>query len=631
MRKALFFVGILPHLFFLNAQDYPLPEVEVSAQSVHFNALGLMDYQPDSMLFQNRHLFEIREMIQYALPATLRLYGPGLIATVRVRGLASEHFKVLWNGLSINNPALGLFDMSGLSANSFEHVKMYQGNVAGFYGSGSGGGVLLLSNQLHKKPFELVASSAAGSFGYRQSGLQTEFSAGNTSAKISVNQHLARNDYTFTNLSLQPQRLTNGSFIHKNLNLNIGHHLARNQVLQVSLWNQSSFINIPPSRVESRFNTARQWNENFRSVITYTKETSHLNLVGGGGWIQERMVYHNDILQSADTHYVKSLQSFLRGSSRLKKGRVLFNSEVTWAEAPSPNRSNDAEQINLLLNTTYESWVTSDLLYALTLRQEWMNGVSSDPVARIAGEWHRKSLMITTSLGNHFRWPTLNERFWIPGGNPNLKPESGFTADLGFRSRQVYKDWQVSTGIQPFVQWIDHLIMWQPVSGIWSPLNVQSARSQGIESLLELSKSMGLSHSIHVRINYCFNKTKITDAEEPMDISIGKQLIYSPLHSGNGLLGYSYKQWSLLLTSQFQSSQHTLYDNHRSGLLQGFTIFNGFIFRNVNFRKVNSKIGFEIRNIANAEYQMIAHRPMPGREIRINFQIQFTKPKIQSQ
>ncbi|MFN3952050.1 MAG: TonB-dependent receptor domain-containing protein [Thermaurantimonas sp.] len=627
MRRILLSAGLLPHLLALNAQVHPLPVVEVSAPRIHLNAFGLMDYSPDSLLWHHRNLFEISGILQYALPATIRQYGPGLIATIRVRGLGSEHFKVIWNGLSLNNPALGSFDMSGVHAGTFSQIQVLQGNVAGFYGSGSGGGALLLSSHPSEKAFGLSTHAASGSFGYRQFGVQTEYSSGKTSVKIASNQHLSRNDYTFTNLSLQPQRLANGSYLHHNLNLDIGYEVIDNQSIHLAVWNQSSFINIPPSRVESRFNTARQWNDNFRSVISYTRSSEKLNLIGGLGWVDERMVYHNDVLQSADTHYVTSVQSFLRGMVPLRKGRILFNTEAAHAEAPSSHRSADAMQTHLLLNATYESWFSNNLLYAVTIRQEWMDGSRSVPIAKISGKWLRTSFAVHTSLGNHFRWPTLNEKYWIPGGNTDLKAESGFTADAGFRHRKNFKGWLVNTEFQPFVQWIDQLIVWQPISGIWSPINIQNVRSQGTEALYEIQKNIRAIHSFRARFSYCYNKTLVTDAQAPMDISIGNELIYAPVHSGNGLVGYSLKRWTLMLTTQFQSAQHTLFDNHPSGLLQGFIIFNAFIFREIHFRQAEAKVGFEIRNMTDREYQMIAQRPMPGREFRIQVQIQYIKPK----
>ena len=627
MRRILLSAGLLPHLLALNAQVHPLPVVEVSAQRIHLNAFGLMDYGPDSLLWHHRNLFEISGILQYALPATIRQYGPGLIATIRVRGLSSEHFKVIWNGLSLNNPALGLFDFSGVHATTFKQAQIFQGNAAGFYGSGSGGGVLLLSSQTSGKKFEVSTNTSAGSYGYRQYGLQSEFSLGKISAKINVNQHLARNDYTFTNLSLQPQRLLNGSYIHKNLNLDISHRLNNNQSIHLAVWNQSSFINIPPSRVESLFNTSRQWNDNLRSSITYTKESDQYNLIGGMGWTHERMVYHHDILQIEDTHYVKGIQGFVRGSANLRRGRILFNTEAGFADAPSIKRMADARQTNFLTNATYEGRLLNNLIYAVTLRQEWMNGEFSPPVAKLSGEWQRKFVSINVSAGNHFRWPTLNERYWVPGGNTNLAPEKGLTIDFGFKSDYIINGWYFKSGIQPFIQWIDQLILWQSGSGFWSPINIQSAQSQGVESIFEIKKSLVPNQFITIRVNYCFNRTLITDAASPLEISIGKQLIYSPLHSGGGLVGYTFKNWSILITSQFQSPQHTLYDNHTSGLIDGFAIFNAFIFKNIAFCKLKSKIGFEIRNIADAEYQMIAQRPMPGREFRLNVQFQYVKPK----
>ena len=39
--------------------------------------------------------------------------------------------------------------------------------------------------------------------------------------------------------------------------------------------------------------------------------------------------------------------------------------------------------------------------------------------------------MLKASTSRNFRFPTLNDLYFLPGGNPNLKRESGWTYDIG--------------------------------------------------------------------------------------------------------------------------------------------------------------------------------------------------------
>lgn len=613
----------------IGAQHIYLPEVKVQADRLHLSPSGLMEFSPDSFLWKNKFFIEVTDLLRYALPAVVRQYGPGMITTFRVRGLASEHLKVVWNGLSINNAAMGLFDFSGVPGLILDQMAIYQGNMSGFYGSGAGSGAILLYTHPVRSAFEASLVSSVGSFGYRQLGGVMGGRYHRLSVKASLTQHLAKNDFEFTNLSLQRQRLANGSYIHTNAQMDVGYHLSSRSEIHLALWKQNSFINIPPSRVESRFNTSRQWNENLRSVISLSGRSRKAQYSAGGGLISEKIVYENDILRSSDTSQVTGGQFFARGQTVLsERWSIMLNTEVSHFKAPSAQRASEAHQTLIVVNPTIEHKLRTDTRLTLSMRQEWMDGRWSPPVFRLSSEKLFKILKINISAGNHFRWPTLNERFWLPGGNPNLKPETGYTAEMGLRYSQKWNLTEADIKAQPFVQQIGQLIIWQPVGSFWSPINVQSVRSQGIEARAEIRSAAGNRHSVSFQINYCFNRTEVTKAEGSMAETVGKQLIYSPLHIGNTVVGYTFKSWQLLGTAQLQSAQHTLSDNHPSGLLKGFYVINTLINKEFIKNQVHYRIGFEVRNLLNAEYHMVAQRPMPGREYRLNLLIHLQQPKI---
>ncbi|GCD77306.1 TonB-dependent receptor [Thermaurantimonas aggregans] len=615
----------------LCSQHTYLPEVDVRASRIHLSTSGFMEFSPDSSLLKNKAFLEVTDLLRYSLPAVVRQYGPGMITTFRVRGLASEHFKVVWNGLSINNPAMGLFDFSGVPGFAFDQLSIYQGNMAGFYGSGAGSGALLLGSKPVAEAIEASAISSIGSFGYRQAGVMAGTNMGRFSTKISINQHLASNDFEYINLSRQRQRLSNGSYIHTNATLDFGYKIDERLRLHMAVWKQRSFINIPPSRVESRFNTSRQWNDNLRTVLLLTGRAGLVHYSTGVGYISEKIVYQNDLLRTTDSSEVKGVQTFFRGQTTFNKTwNVLFNTELSHYNAPSKLRAEGAQQTLAIASTTVEHWIHRKIRLALTARQEWMDGNWAPSVFRLSGEKFLNALKFSISAGNHFRWPTLNERFWTPGGNPDLQSESGYTAELGLRYRQKWKLLDVEINAQPFAQQINQLILWQPVGAFWSPINVQSAQSAGVEVRAESRVQLKDRNTVNFQINYCFNRTEITKAEGAMSSTVGKQLIYSPLHIANFSLGYTFNTWQYLASSHVQGAQHTLSDNHPSGLLKGFAVFNTLINKEITRKNFNLSIGIEVRNIFNTEYQMVAQRPMPGREYRLNLLIRYYQPKTRN-
>ncbi|MFN4300302.1 MAG: TonB-dependent receptor plug domain-containing protein [Thermaurantimonas sp.] len=630
MNGLKFLIGAWLLSWVICAQHTNLPEVEVRANRIHLSTSGLMEFSPDSSLLKNKAFLEVTDLMRHSLPGVVRQYGPGMITTLRIRGLASEHFKVVWNGLSINNAAMGLFDFSGVSGFSFDQISIYQGNMAGFYGSGAGSGALMLTSKPVAEAFEASVISSIGSFGYRQIGVTAGTNSGRLNTKVSLHQYLALNNFEYTNLSRQRQKLANGSYIHSNANLDIGYEINEGLRLQLAVWKQRSFINIPPSRAESRFNTSRQWNDNLRTVLSLSGQAGRIIYSAGGGFISEKIVYQNDLLRSSDSSEVRGWQTFARGQMNGKRWNAMFNTELSHYKAPSAQRAEGAQQTLAVMNMTLEHWMKQNLRVALTARQEWMDGSWAPTVFRLSSEKILNTLKFSISAGNHFRWPTLNERFWLPGGNPNLQPESGYTAEAGVLYGQNLGPIDIEIKAQPFAQHINQLILWQPLGAFWSPINLQSARSTGIEMRAASKLRVKNQQNVDFQFNYCFNRTEVTKANGNMASTLGKQLIYSPLHISNILLGYTFNTWQLLATTQLQSAQHTLSDNHSSGILKGFVVFNSFIYKEYLLKYLHLRAGIEIRNLFNQEYQLVAQRPMPGREYRLNFLIRNYKPKTRN-
>lgn len=77
----------------------------------------------------------------------------------------------------------------------------------------------------------------------------------------------------------------------------------------------------------------------------------------------------------------------------------------------------------------------------------------------------------------NYRFPTLNDLYFQPGGNPDLQPEHGFTYDGGvsfaFAKEGRYAVHGEATW---FDSYIDDWILWIPLGGkqdFWTPKNLK--------------------------------------------------------------------------------------------------------------------------------------------------------------
>ena len=74
-------------------------------------------------------------------------YGVSGSSTVSKRGADATQTQVVWNGLPINHPMLGMTDFNGISSFAFSEIFIIEGGNSALFGSGSVGGTIFLNNQ----------------------------------------------------------------------------------------------------------------------------------------------------------------------------------------------------------------------------------------------------------------------------------------------------------------------------------------------------------------------------------------------------------------------------------------------------------------------------------------------------
>ncbi len=124
-------------------------------------------------------------------------------------------------------------------------------------------------------------------------------------------------------------------------------------------------------------------------------------------------------------------------------------------------------------------WRPVDRFAASLVLREDMFGTEWAPVIPaffIDGVLSKKgNIVAKASISRNYRFPTLNDLYFLPGGNPDLKSEHGFTYDVGL-SFSVGKEnvYALSGGINWFDSHIDDWIIWLPTTkGFFSPRNLK--------------------------------------------------------------------------------------------------------------------------------------------------------------
>jgi iron complex outermembrane receptor protein len=234
----------------------------------------------------------------------------------------------------------------------------------------------------------------------------------------------------------------------------------------------------------------------------------------------------------------------------------------------------------------------------------------------------RGNVMAKASVSRNYRFPSLNDLYFLPGGNPNLKSEQGWTYDTGLSFAIGEKGlYSLSGSATWFDSRIKDWILWLPTpKGFFSPRNVKDVHAYGVELQANTDVALGKEWSIALDGSLSWTPSiNVGEKLSPADVSVGKQLPYVPEYSSSVTSRINWRSWSLLYKWCYYSERYTMSsnDNTLSGRLPKYYMNNISLEKLLTLPWADVSIKGAINNLFDEEYVSVLSRPMPG----INFEI----------
>jgi vitamin B12 transporter len=238
------------------------------------------------------------------------------------------------------------------------------------------------------------------------------------------------------------------------------------------------------------------------------------------------------------------------------------------------------------------------------------SSVEAAPVPKIGFLWNvNEYFTLKNNYFRSFKFPDFNDLYWNqPGyyGNPNLKNEDGWGADLG--AGYQYEEWiKIDTTLS--AQWTKDSIHWDNTkSGVWRPENVGEAAFFGWDSKArsEIPVSFGAVEKIIFSFSYHYLLSYILTGDNTFASEV--RMPYMPMHTLGLSMEFLWKTGSFLVSGHFESSRHTSADDSKKSL-------DPYFLFNANFnQKIGANVSFfaVLKNILNISYQSLVDYPMPG-------------------
>jgi len=588
--------------------------IDVKTTQLRKNPVGSQSQTYNSQTLSTLPARNIAELLQQETGIFIKTYGSGSLATSSIRGGNAGHTLVLWNDLPIQSPMLGLLDLSLLPINIVEEVSVQQGGGTTMWGSGAVGGVIALNNLPDfSNKISGQSQMTFGSFGLFQQNLSAKIGHEKFQSQTKLSHQQAENDFIYWLSPTFNRANENAAFYQQNILQDFYFRPKPNQTFAAHFWYQASEREIPPTSVQVR-SKAHQNDEVFRFMLNFKNIGNQIITKSKVGFFKEYLNYFDDQVGIVSLSNFSTLLGEFDGQITLPKNqKISFGTTHTFTKAEADGYKDQSTEYRAALfaayNWNYTSWRTQ-----ISVRQEVTNG-KFVPITPMFGIEKRfgKLVDLKFKVSRNYRLPTLNDRFWQPGGNPDLLPENGWSEELNLSINKKWNHWNFKISTTGFNRNMENWIMWSLLDGqsFWSANNITEVWSRGIEQRLKINyKKKDWRYNFSAGYNWLRSTNQVTITQPK--IPANQQLFYTPEHQIFGKLGVHWQKLSLNYYHNFTSS--TLGVNEDLGAYDLGNLQVGYDWK---VSDLEGNLLLNIQNIWNIDYYIVERRPMAGRAFNI--------------
>ena len=632
------------------------PMKEIGTQLTRFDSLALKENIALSMA----------DVLTFNSSIFVKNYGRATLSTVAFRGTSPSHTQVTWNGMKVNNPMLGMTDFSTIPSYFIDDASLLHGTSSvNETGGGLGGSVRLSTKPAQTKGFGLQYVQGVGSFTTFDEFLRLTYGNEHWQSSTRVVYSTSPNDYKYRNHDKKEniydedmniiaqyypiERNRSGAFKDFHFLQEVYYNTNKGDRLGFNAWYINSNRELAMLTVDHGDDTDfenRQREETLRSVLTWDHWRDHWKLGAQAGYVHTWVAYdyQRDLGNGIMAQMTRSRSNVNTLYGQVESDYYIGDKWLLTASAMAHQHFVESRDKNIiqqdgnkaivgyrkarieLTGSVSAKWRPTERMGLSAVLREEMFGTEWAPVIPalffdgVISE--RGNIVAKASVSRNFRFPTLNDLYFLPGGNPDLKKESGWTYDAGI-SFAVGKEgiYTLSGSATWFESFIKDWIIWLPTTkGFFSPDNIKDVHAYGIELKGDLDMALSKDWRLALTGNASWTPS-INQGEPrtPADQSVGKQLPYVPEYSSSVTGRLTWRTWSFLYKWCYYSERFTMSSNDitLTGKLPQYFMSNITLEKRHAAPWADLSFKAAVNNLFNEEYLSVLSRPMPG----INFEV----------
>ena len=660
-----------------------LDEIQVTAKR-RLKDTGLQQTVLDSTVLHQNVALSMSDILTRHSTLFVKNYGRATESTAEFRGTSPSHTQVLWNGMKINSPMIGTVDFSIIPAYFIDHATLLHGaSSLTRTGGGLGGAVDMSTLPQFRQGYSLQYIQGVGSYQTFDQFLRFSYGNEHWSTSTRLVYATSENDFKYTNYdkkvdirdemgniwsSYHPtERNKSGYFDDIHALQEVYYRDKQGNRFGLMAWYTHSLRGLPFLSVDYKNNTDfknEHQQDDLRTVCSWERYFDHWTVKSRGGYVWQDNAYDYSTTRqtatssaSTDITHSRSLsqQTFVESNADwLPSDRWLVSANM--AVYYNHVRSEDKSPFHIGDNYNLGRWEYSlsisaryrpvdRLSLSAILREECykrgrFNGqkATGDFVPVIpalfaeymaydhSSKGRKGRLVLKASVARNYRYPSMDDLYFKPGGNPDLRPEQGFSYDGGLEGGVERNSVSLKFNASAFDSYINDWILWTPnAKGYWQPSNLKKVHNYGTEMTATAEVKMKREWSLALTGNYAFTPS-INKSEQLADddASYGKQLVYVPRHSSNVSARLSWKGFALQYQWTFYSERFTTTSNevaYITGRLRPYYMSNVSLEKLFQWKKVHFSVKGIVNNLFGSEYVTVLSRPMPGRNFEIFIEI----------
>jgi iron complex outermembrane receptor protein len=598
-----------------------LPTVQVKSQKTRQSVVGSTTSEWQKSKLEKLPVNNLAELLDAETGTYIKSYGQGSLATSSVRGGSAGHTLVLWNGLPIQSPMLGQLDLALLPIQTAESITFTKGGNSALWGTGAIGGVINMSNEADfLQKLRINSGTQIGSFGHFQQQLNINLGSEKLQSVTKFSHQQAVNDFNYFLADGLPERQqTNAQLSQQYVGQDLYWKINNRNQLALHFWGQQSKRQIPPTNVQNR-SAAHQDDLTARLLLEYKHLSDNIFWNIKTGFFDEHLNYFDDLILLESRSHFRTYLVEVAGQRFWKNHEFLIGNFHTHTRAWSAGyRENIPSEYKTALFTSWkyygEKWNSQ-----FSLRQEMVDGNLVPIVPAFGFDWKLiPSLTLKGKISRNYRLPTFNDRFWLPGGNPDLLPESGWSQELTLSQDLKKNSFLFNFSLTAFNRNIDNWILWSVREGqsFWSANNITKVWSRGLEPRLSLIfQSNNIKCQWQAGYDYIRSTNQV--ALDNPKMAVVDQLIYTPIHQAFSSFSLDWKHLHFAYRHHFTGAADGINDP-----LEAFQVGNVRLQYSNIFNRYKGTLFLNINNIWDADYLVVERRPMPGIHFQTGLNLSF--------